>query len=106
MTDRPPSPETPPSPAGIATNRDREELAIVTAAGIAAAVENALDYRPDEALLEDALVELDRRDYVEWVTVTPAGDHAWDVSTTADRVADAVAEAVVGRLEAGLQTDS
>ncbi|MDQ2050677.1 hypothetical protein RBH26_09270 [Natronolimnohabitans sp. A-GB9] len=68
-------------------------------------IEKTLDCRLDEDILEALLLELDRGDYVEWVTVTRDGEYVWDLTESPDRIADAVAEAAVERLVTWLERD-
>ncbi|RQH03449.1 hypothetical protein [Natrarchaeobius oligotrophus] len=105
MTDQPPSPSpcwpapTPTASAGI----ESDERVLATTAQLVAAVERSLDCRLDEDDLEELLLELDRRSYVEWVTVTRTGEYVWDLTDAPDRIADAVAVALVSRLCAWLE---
>lgn len=99
MPTRPPSPST---PAG--TTLESEGRVLATTSQLAARVEGALDCRLDEDVLEDLLLELDRGDYVEWVTVTRDGEYVWDLSDVPERIGEVVAAAVMKRLEQWLAT--
>lgn len=103
MTDRSPSPSPSPSTPTIAPESGFEGGFVATTPQLAAQIEQSLGYRPDRETLEDVLLELDRGGYVEWVTVTRAGDYVWDLSESPDRIADAVAEAAVERLSSWLE---
>ncbi|WP_265110218.1 hypothetical protein [Halosolutus halophilus] len=98
MSDRPPSPSTPPTfppiAAGSVADPDGDRRLVATTPQLVEAFESSLDCRLDEGVVEDLLVELDRRDCVEWVTVTQSGAVAWDLTETPDRLADVIAEAV------------
>ncbi|MDS0474069.1 hypothetical protein [Natrinema sp. 1APR25-10V2] len=101
MTDRPPSPSTPTTgPATADTTLEGDIVA--TTAQLTDAIEDALGCRLDDSVFEDLLLELDRRDYVDWVTITRRGDYVWDLSDSPDRIGEAIAEAVVDRLESWL----
>ncbi|WP_226481722.1 hypothetical protein [Natrinema amylolyticum] len=105
MTDRPPSPPTPTTgPATV--DSSLENGLVATTPQLAESIEGALDCRLDESVFEDLLVELDRRGYVDWVTVTQRGDYVWDLSDSPDRIGEAVAAAVVDRLESWLASDA
>lgn len=99
MTDRPPSPPVPTASPIDA----RDDRVLVTTPQLAARIENALDCRLDETVLETLLLELDRGDFVEWVTVTRTGEYVWDLTDAPDRIAEAVATAVTRRFEAWLE---
>lgn len=91
MTDRPPSPPTPTTVPTIAPRHgDLEDRLVVTTSQLAARLEDALGYCPDEETLEDVLVELDRGGYLEWITITRDGDYVWDFTAFPDRLAEAV----------------
>ena len=95
MTDRPPSPDT-PSTAPIDTADDR---VIATTSQLAARIEDAVGVRLDADVLEELLLELDRDEYVDWVTVTRDGEYCWDLTEAPDRIAEAVAAAVADRVD-------
>ncbi|AEH38418.1 hypothetical protein [Halopiger xanaduensis] len=105
MADQPPSPPTPTTDAQVPADDDR---VLATTAQLARTVEDALGVSLEPSTLEDLLLELDRQEYVEWVTVTRTGDYVWDLSESPDRIADAVAEAVVARIDEWIaeQTDA
>ena len=98
MPTQPPTPSTPVDPA-----RAGDDRVLATTSQLAARVEDALDCRLNRAVLEDLLLELDRGDYVEWVTVTRDGEYVWDLTDAPDRIAEAVAAAVMGRVEEWLE---
>ena len=106
MSDRPPSPTTPPAspslPASDAAQADDARI-VATTPQLVDAIESSLDCRIDEGVLEDLLVELDRVDCVEWLTVTQSGAVVWDLTETPDRLADAIAAAVADRVAAWLE---
>lgn len=102
MSDRPPSPPTPTIATHTAVSGDEGDHLVLTTRQLAARLEGTLDYRIDEETLEDLLVELDRNDYVEWVSVTRAGEYVWDLTESPDRIAEAVAEAAVDRFTSWL----
>ncbi|ELY89686.1 hypothetical protein [Natrinema altunense] len=102
MTDRLPSPPT-PSLGPQTHDIDRETGIVATTGQLAAAIEDALGCRPDDAVLESLLLELDRHGYVDWVTVTRTGAHVWDCSESADRIGAAIATAVADRLASWLE---
>lgn len=104
MTERPPSPPAPTAGPAMA-DTDREDRVVATTAQLTASIEEALECRLDESTLEDLLLELDRRDYVDWVTVTRTGDHVWDISDAPDRIGEAIAALVVEHLESWLSSD-
>ncbi|MFC4543868.1 hypothetical protein ACFO5R_18235 [Halosolutus amylolyticus] len=107
MTDRPPSPSTPPSTPSIAAetaaDAETDRRIVATTPQLVDVIESALDCRLDERVVADLLVELDRHDYVEWVTVTQSGAVAWDLTETPERLADAIAAAVADRVTAWLE---
>lgn len=105
MTDRPPTPPTPPSGPTIA-ECGPEDRTVATTPQLAASIADVLDLRLDDDTLETLLLELDRHGYVEWVTVTRSGDYVWDLSESADRIADAVAAAVADRIRSWLADDA
>lgn len=96
MTDRPPSPPTPTALPATATAEDR---IVATTPQLTARIEDAVGCRLDESVLEELLLELDRGEYVEWVTMTRDGEYVWDLTESPDRIADAVATVVVERFE-------
>ncbi|AGB32523.1 hypothetical protein C488_12698 [Natrinema pellirubrum DSM 15624] len=98
MTDRPPSPPN-PTPA---RDDPLEDRVVATTAQLSESIADALGCRLADATLETLLLELDRHGFVDWVTVTRTGDYVWDLSETPDRLGDAVADALVARLEAWL----
>ncbi|OLZ41418.1 hypothetical protein A6E15_10635 [Natrinema saccharevitans] len=98
MTDRPPSPPT-PTPA---TDDSRENRVVATTTQLSDSIDDAVGCRLDAAALETPLLELDRHEFVDWVTVTRRGDYVWDLSETPDRLGDAIADALVARLEGWL----
>lgn len=104
MTERPPSPSTPTATPAIGDS-SLEERVLATTPQLTDSIEDWLGYRLDETVLEDLLLELDRREYVEWVTVTQRGTYVWDLTESPDRIGDAVAEAVVDRLQSWLEGD-
>ncbi|WP_049924104.1 hypothetical protein [Halopiger djelfimassiliensis] len=99
MTDRPPSPPTPTTPSATEIDDDR---VLATTTQLAASIDDSLGVCLDDATLETVLLELDRSGYVDWVTVTHAGDYVWDLSDSPDRIADAVAAAVTERVQSWL----
>ncbi|GAB3671991.1 hypothetical protein [Halopiger thermotolerans] len=96
MADQPPSPPTPTTDTQVSADDDR---ILATTAQLARTVEETLGVSLEPSTLEELLLELDRQAYVEWVTVTRTGDYVWDLSESPDRIADAVAEAVVARID-------
>ncbi|SEQ45400.1 hypothetical protein [Natrinema salaciae] len=104
MTERPPSPSAPTIGPAIG-DTGPEGRVVATTAQLTASIEDTLGCRLDEPTLEDLLLELDRHDYVDWVSVTRTGDHVWDLSDAPDRLGEAVAAAVVERLEPWLSSD-
>ncbi|ELY51337.1 hypothetical protein [Natronorubrum bangense] len=98
MTKQPPSPTISAGPS-LESDDDR---VLATTSQLAARIEATIDYQLDEAALEDVLLELDRGDYVRWVTVTQTGDVVWDLTETPDRIAETVAAALVERLHSWL----
>ncbi len=97
MTDRPPSPPTP-----TATDDSLEDRVVATTAQLFESIEDAVGCRLDDATLETLLLELDRHEFVGWVTVTRRGDYVCDLSETPDRLGEAMADALVARLETRL----
>lgn len=104
MSDRPPSPFTPPSSPTITTDAIGEDRIVATTPQLVDAIESSLDCRLDEGVFETLLVELDRQGYVEWVTVTRSGAVVWDLTDAPDRFADAIATTVADRVSAWLGT--
>ncbi|SDJ40697.1 hypothetical protein [Natronorubrum texcoconense] len=100
MTDRPPSPQSPTALPATATDEDR---IVATTPQLTARIEDAVGCRLDESVLEELLLELDRGEYVEWVTMTRNGEYVWDLTDSPDRIADAVATVVVERFEGWLE---
>ncbi|RKD95513.1 hypothetical protein [Halopiger aswanensis] len=96
MADQPPSPPTPTTDTQVPADDDRF---LTTTTQLARTVEDTLGVSLEPSTLENLLLELDRQEYVEWVTVTRTGDYVWDLSESPDRIADAVAEAVVARID-------
>ncbi|WP_254530090.1 hypothetical protein [Natrinema gelatinilyticum] len=105
MTDRPPSPLTPHATRPF-PEHDREDSILATTTQLNATIENALGWRLDETTLESVLLELDRYGYLEWVTVTRRGKYVWDLSESPDRIAEAVATALVDLVQSWLGGDS
>lgn len=99
MTDQP---QSPPAPT-VHSSGTGDDRVLATTGQLAARIETALDCRLDETSLETLLLELDRGDYVEWVTVTRDGEYVWDLTDSPDRIAEAVATAVTRRFEAWLE---
>ncbi|MCU4975218.1 hypothetical protein OB955_21180 [Halobacteria archaeon AArc-m2/3/4] len=97
MSDRPPSPPTPTIATHGGVGADDHDRLHLTTQQLATRLEGTLGTEFDEETLEEYLLELDRDDYVEWVSVTRTGDYVWDVTESPDRIADAVAEVVVDR---------
>ncbi|PGF14900.1 hypothetical protein CP556_01350 [Natrinema sp. CBA1119] len=104
MTDRPPSPSTPTAAPAIA-NTGPEDRVLATTTQLTDSIETALGCRLDETVLKDLLLELDRHDYVDWVTVSRGGDHVWDLSESADRIGDAIAAAITEQVRSWLDID-
>ncbi|PCR90573.1 hypothetical protein [Natrinema ejinorense] len=102
MTDRPPSPPTPTSGPAIADTTLEGDI-VTTTSQLAASIEESLGCRLDESVFETLLLELDRHGYVEWVSITGTGDYVWDLSDAPDRIGDAIARAVIARLESWLE---
>lgn len=104
MTERPPAPPTPTAALtpGIDAPADGDDRVVATTAQLAAALDRSVGLRVDEAALADLLLELDRRGYVEWASVTRTGEHVWDLTDSPDRIADAVADVAVERVRAWL----
>lgn len=100
MTDRPPSPQT---PTALPTTAADEDRVVATTPQLTARIEDAVGCRLDESVLEELLLELDRSEYVEWVTMTRNGEYVWDLTDSPDLIADAVATAVVERVEGWLE---
>ncbi|WP_440763779.1 hypothetical protein [Natronorubrum sp. DTA7] len=100
MTDRLPSPQSPTALPATATDEDR---IVATTPQLTARIEDAVGCRLDNSVLEELLLELDRGEYVEWVTMTRNGEYVWDLTDSPDRIADAVATVVVKRVEAWLE---
>lgn len=107
MPDRPPSPSPSPTAPSAAPSPvgDPDDRTLATTGQLAGALEESYGIALEEERLEALLLELDRRDYVAWVTVTASGDYVWDLTESADRIAEAVAELVVDRLTAWLAGD-
>lgn len=102
MSNHPPSPPTPtPSPTATPASHDR---ITVTTTQFAATIADAADVSLAPATLETLLLEFDRRDYVEWVTVTRDGEYVWDLTESPDRIAEVVAAAVAARVESWVET--
>ncbi|MGQ3412335.1 hypothetical protein ACT4ML_08735 [Natrinema sp. LN54] len=104
MTDRPPSPSTPATGPTI-VDTALEDAIVATTPQLADSIEDSLGCRLNESVFEDLLLELDRHEYVDWVTVTQSGDYVWDFSDSPDRIGEAIADAVVSRLESWLADD-
>ncbi|WP_222919480.1 hypothetical protein [Natrinema sp. SYSU A 869] len=105
MTDRPPSPPAPTT--GLMTVDSSLESSIVaTTSQLAESIEDSLGYRLNVPVFENLLLELDRHGYVDWVTVTRTGDYVWDLSESPNRIGEAIATAVVDRLESWLASDA
>lgn len=104
MTDRPPSPSL-PTAAPVLADTGPEDRVLATTAQLTDSIETALGCRLDEPELEDLLLELDRRDYVNWVTISRGGDHVWDLSESPDRIGEAIAAAAVDRIRSWLDVD-
>lgn len=102
MSDRPPSPPTPTIATHGGVSADEHDRLHLTTRQLATRLEETLGCQFDEESLEEILVELDRDDYVEWVSVTRTGDYVWDVTESPDRIADAVAEVVIDRFHSWL----
>ena len=66
----------------------------MTTGQLAETLDSAFGLRIDPAALEALLLEFDRRAYLEWITVTTAGEYVWDLTDSADRIADAIAAVV------------
>ncbi|ELY52484.1 hypothetical protein [Natronolimnohabitans innermongolicus] len=100
MANRPPTPSIQSSPV-----QTTDERVLATTSQLARRVETLLDCRLDERVFEELLLELDRGDYVEWVTVTRNGEYVWDLTDSPDRIAETVADVVVDRLVDWLDGD-
>lgn len=106
MSNRPPSPPSPLSPptaTSLPVDTSDENRVLATTPQLTTSIDDVLGYRPDEETLERILLELDRCSYVECVTITRTGDYVWDLSESPDRIADAIAEAVVASLHSWLR---
>ena len=100
-------PTQPPTPTTSAGNAlAGEDRVLATTSQLAARVEDVLDCRLNAAVLEDLLLELDRGEYVEWVTVTRDGEYVWDLTDAPERIAETVAAVVVERLAQWLESDA
>ena len=109
MSNRPPSPPSPLSPptaTSLPVGTSDEKRVLTTTPQLTTSIDDFLGYRPDEETLETILLELDRRAYVECVTITRTGDYVWDLSESPDRIADAIADAVMASLHSWLQGDT
>jgi len=104
MSDRPPAPL--PSPTTPTIAADCDDRLVVTTSQLVDAIETSLECSIDEADLETLLVELDRHEYVEWLTVTQSGTVAWDLTDTPDRIAEAIATTVADRVSAWIDGKS
>lgn len=100
MSDRPPSPPTPSVSLPTDTSEDR---VVATTTQLSRRLEDALDCSLDDDVLEEFLLELERGEYVEWVTVTRDGDYVWDLTESPDRIGDAVATAVMRKVAGWLE---
>ncbi|QSW99963.1 hypothetical protein [Haloterrigena alkaliphila] len=100
MSNHPPSPPT-PATGGPATAGD--DRVVATTTQLSAQVEDSLGLELNADALESLLLELDRGDYVEWVTVTRDGEYVWDLTDSPDRIADAVAAAVMCKIDNWLE---
>ena len=109
MTNRPPSPPSPvsaPTATTLPVNSSDESRVLVTTPQVRTWLEKCFGYHPDEDSLETILVELDRREYVECVTITRTGDYVWDLTDSPDRIADVVADAVVTSIHSWLEGET
>lgn len=104
MTDRPPSPSLPTATPVIA-DIGPEGRILATTAQLSDSIETTFGCRLDEPVLEDLLLELDRRDYVNWVTISRGGDHVWDFSESPDRIGEAIAAAALDQIRSWLDAD-
>lgn len=107
MTDRPPTPQTPtaaPSITGLPA-AEAEERTLATTAKLAETLEDVLDVSLEEAVLERVLLELDRREYVDWVATGPGGTYVWDLTESPERIADALATAIVSGVRDWLESE-
>ncbi|MCU4925862.1 hypothetical protein OB905_07680 [Halobacteria archaeon AArc-dxtr1] len=100
---QPPSPTMPTIAADAQTTDDSGR--VLTTPQLLAGVEDAFDHRLDETLVDEVLVELDRRGYVEWIGVSRSGDYVWDFSESPERIAETIAQALVDRLQEWLEGD-
>lgn len=101
MPHRPPSPSTPTAAPTIAPSTcdlDGDGRLVATTEQLATCIENATGYRPDEAAIEPLLVELDRSEFLEWVSISRDGEYVWDLTEFPDRVAEAVVTRLVSTL--------
>ena len=78
---------------------------LATTTQVVAALENAASVTIPADTLETLLLELDRREYLEWVTLTETGDYVWDLTDAADRIADAFAVILIDVVTAWLRSE-
>ena len=108
MTDRPPSPTTPTASTALpSTTADTagDEPVLITTTQLVRSLEEHLGLGIGVSTTETILLELDRRKYVEWVTITRNGDYVWDVSSTPERIGVAVAAVLVEQLCSWVRPD-
>ena len=108
MTDRPPSPTTPTAPTALpAPTEDTtsDKPVLITTTQLVRSLEDHLGLGIDVSTTETVLLELDRREYVEWVTITRNGDYVWDLSSTPERIGVAVASVLVEQVRSWVRLD-
>ena len=108
MTDRPPSPTTPTVPSAIhstAVDTADDEPVLITTTQLVRSIEDHLDLGIQASTAETVLLELDRREYVEWVSITRNGDYVWNVADTPERIGVAIASIIVEQLHTWVDPD-
>ncbi len=101
MSDHPPAPDSPasrPTITNLSSHSESNKRIIVTTSQLATATEDALDLSLDPEIFEELLLDLERRGYIEWIDITQNGEYIWDLTESPEKLADAVAAAVMNQI--------
>ncbi|ARS89376.1 hypothetical protein [Natrarchaeobaculum aegyptiacum] len=96
-----PASSTPSSPPPSGPQAGR---VLATTGQLTSALED-VGLSTDEATLESLLLAADRRGYLEWTALTRSGEYVWDLTDAPDRLADAIASALLEWLATRLGLD-
>lgn len=102
MPDRPPVPPSPTGGPSIRSDLPRQNRIVVTTAQLSSSLHKSFGCQIDDSTLDELLLELDRKGFVEWVTISPSGDHVWDLTDSPEKLGEAIANILIAHLRTKL----